>query len=445
MPPAAKGPGLTALPKMPAKDKDRPPTARMGGDSDRGTNSAAPAKSDRSTPAASAAAAAAAPAKPAANGKVAAPAPAGKTTSPFLKDQASTSAAAAAPTGKPPTPRGKDGKQPTPRGKDKDAKPATPRSKKVADEKPGGGSKLAAAAAKLIAPKEGPKGSTSALPPSAIAAAVAATSAPKEGGEKKKDEKGSSGPSQKKVEFFTDDLLNRKPLDEKTREALVHKCGAGPPKQEARFLRNENKRPVGRPDELAPSRHERVPPGRVVLMFNCFEASFELLHGDLSTLPEAETTELRSLTSGKVLGRIKITPEKGTPIEDRFEFNNDWKVGSEHGIVHDGLQSDGYLELRLDWKAVSRVKNEDSVAKVALIRYASPRRLMTCSLHASAHHGTLLSLIRVNPWLAYGCGEGARLAVRKPGATEGVASTLQRALRDDYVVVRRDGTYLIAC
>jgi hypothetical protein len=153
-------------------------------------------------------------------------------------------------------------------------------------------------------------------------------------------------------------------------------------------------------------------------MFNCFEASFELLHGDLSTLPEAETTELRSLTSGKVLGRIKITPEKGTPIEDRFEFNNDWKVGSEHGIVHDGLQSDGYLELRLDWKAVSRVKNEDSVAKVALIR--------------------------VIPWLAYGCGEGARLAVRKPGATEGVASTLQRALRDDYVVVRRDGTYLIA-
>ena len=92
-------------------------------------------------------------------------------------------------------------------------------------------------------------------------------------------------------------------------------------------------------------------------------------------------------------------------------------MGSEHGIVHDGLQSDGYLELRLDWKAVSRVKNEDSVAKVALIR--------------------------VTPWLAYGCGEGARLAVRKPGATEGVASTLQRALRDDYVVVRRDGTYLM--
>ena len=284
MPPAAKGPGLTALPKMPAKDKDRPPTARMGGDSDRGSNGAAAAKSDRSTPAASTAAAA--PAKPAANGKVTAPAPAGKTTSPFLKDQASTSATA---TGKPPTPRGKDSKQPTPRGKD--GKPATPRSKKAADEKPGGGSKLAAAAAKLTAQKEGPKGgSSSALPPSAVAGAMTAASAPKEGGEKKKDEKGSSGPSQKKIKFFTEDLLNRKPLDEKTREALVHKCGAGPPKQEARFLRNENKRPVGRPDELAPSRHERVPPGRVVLMFNCFESSFELLHGDLSTLPEVSSS-----------------------------------------------------------------------------------------------------------------------------------------------------------
>ena len=42
------------------------------------------------------------------------------------------------------------------------------------------------------------------------------------------------------------------------------------------------------------------------------------------TLPEAETCELRSLTSGKVLGRVKISPEKGTPFEDRVGFNNDW-------------------------------------------------------------------------------------------------------------------------
>ena len=117
---------------------------------------------------------------------------------------------------------------------------------------------------------------------------------------------------------------------------------------------------------------------------------------------------MRSLTSGKVLGRVKISPEKGTPIEDRVGFNNDWYVGAEHGLVHDGLQADGSLEVRLDWRDSAR--NEAHVA-----------------------------IVRVNPWLAYGCGEGARLAVRKPGATEGTAATVQRTLRDDTVVLRRDG------
>ena len=104
----------------------------------------------------------------------------------------------------------------------------------------------------------------------------------------------------------------------------------------------------------------------------------------------------------------------GTPIEDRVEFTNEWKVGSEHGMVHDGLQADGYLELRLDWKAPGKRAGDDWVSKVAIIR--------------------------VNPWLAYGTGEGARLAIRKPDALESTASTLQRTLRDDYVVVRRDGS-----
>ena len=50
------------------------------------------------------------------------------------------------------------------------------------------------------------------------------------------------------------------------------------------------------------------------------------------------------------------------------------------------------------------------------------------------------AVIRVNPWLAYGCGVGARLMLRKPGASEGTACTVQRILRDDQVVVRRDGS-----
>ena len=113
----------------------------------------------------------------------------------------------------------------------------------------------------------------------------------------------------KKIEYFTKELLSRQPLDEKSNTALYKK--AGPPKQECSFERNENHRPIGRQDGLTPSRHERVPPSMIVLMFNCFEASFSLEAGDISTLPESDTLDLRSLTSGKVLGRIKITPEKG--------------------------------------------------------------------------------------------------------------------------------------
>ena len=84
--------------------------------------------------------------------------------------------------------------------------------------------------------------------------------------------------------------------------------------------------------------------------------------------------------------------------------------------MHDGLQADGYIELRLDWKVQSKNASFEGeyISKIAIIR--------------------------VNPWLAYGCGEGARLAIRKPGATESTASTLQRTLRDDFIVVRRDGS-----
>lgn len=89
-------------------------------------------------------------------------------------------------------------------------------------------------------------------------------------------------------------------------------------------------------------------------------------------------------------------------------MNDQWYVGSEHGIIHDGLQTDGQIELRLDWR------NSHGEPKVAIIRFT--------------------------PWCSYGCGEGARLGVRKPGATEGTSSTVQRSLRDDTVVVKRDGT-----
>ena len=77
-----------------------------------------------------------------------------------------------------------------------------------------------------------------------------------------------------------------------------------------------------------------------------------------------------------------------------------------------GLQGDGELELRIDWK----VENEQTGAMEARV-----------------------ALLSVNPWLAYGCTEGARLSMRKPGALEGKCATVQRTLRDDSVVVRVDG------
>ena len=92
-------------------------------------------------------------------------------------------------------------------------------------------------------------------------------------------------------------------------------------------------------------------------------------------------------------------------------------MGTEHGLEHDGLQSDGSILLRIDWKELLWTKEG--------------------SLVQGDPHS---AVIRVNPWLAYGCGVGARLTLRKPGASEGTACTVQRILRDDQVVVRRDGT-----
>ena len=146
--------------------------------------------------------------------------------------------------------------------------------------------------------------------PSAAPLAAEAASSSNASAKDEKKPSGPVGPNAKKIEYLSEELLARKPLEGKAYEALVKKAGS--PKQEVHFERNENHRPIGRPDELTPSRHERIPPTFIVLMFNCFEASFDLVHGDISTLPESDTTELRSLTSGKSLGRVKITPEKGT-------------------------------------------------------------------------------------------------------------------------------------
>ena len=83
-----------------------------------------------------------------------------------------------------------------------------------------------------------------------------------------------------------------------------------------------------------------------------FNSGFELEFGDISTIPQADAIDVRSLTSGKVLGCVHISGTKNTPLEDRIIFKDCWSVGAEHGLVHDGMQADGSIQLRLDWKVL---------------------------------------------------------------------------------------------
>ena len=103
-----------------------------------------------------------------------------------------------------------------------------------------------------------------------------------------------------------------------------------------------------------------------------------------------------------LLGRVGLAKELGQPFLERVEFPDDWLVADDHGVMHDGWQGTGILDLELTWnKAVAT--------------------------------------IRVLPWLAYGCTIGARFLIRKQGSAEGQCATVQRILGDDRVVARVDG------
>ena len=203
----------------------------------------------------------------------------------------------------------------------------------------------------------------------------------------------------------------------KAREDVMKYVSKKPPTEEVlkanKYERVEAHRPSGRSDEM-PSRHRDTPLSSLVLMFNCCRCTFELLAGDLSTLPESEALEMKSLFNNTTIGRVKIAPEKGTPFIDRVEFPNEWRIGDEHGLIHDGLQGDGELEIRLEWRVEDPKKNDGTLILSA-------------------------AMINVNPWLAYGCAEGARMMMRKATDTMGKCCTVQRTLRDDSVVVRVDG------
>ena len=209
-------------------------------------------------------------------------------------------------------------------------------------------------------------------------------------------------------------------------------------------------RPRGRQDG-APSRHDLAPPTGWALLFNCFKAKFEIISGDASQvraeppslvpvlaasalllrtlLPECaggrlcvvrglsahgcsqlsdhDPFDLKGPRSGASIGRIKISPEKGTSIVQRIEFPNEWLLAEVHGLQHDYYQGEGTLDLKVEWR------KEGGVAEQIIIR--------------------------VTPWLAYACSLGARMQMRKPGEAEGRMCTVQRVLPDDRCVVRVDG------
>ncbi|KOO22124.1 leucine rich repeat -containing protein, partial [Chrysochromulina tobinii] len=184
---------------------------------------------------------------------------------------------------------------------------------------------------------------------------------------------------------------------------------AEPVPDETLYERREAHRPSGRDEAKMPSRHAGIPPTVIALMFNSYRATFELVLGDLKTMPDSGAYELRSLVTHQRLGSVKIAPVKNAPLVERVEFSDQWHRADEHGVEHDGLHGEATLLLRLDW----HLENEPG------------------ALHTA--------IIKVTPWLAYGCGEGARLAVRCLGAIEGKCATVQRALRDDSVVIKFDG------
>ena len=168
------------------------------------------------------------------------------------------------------------------------------------------------------------------------------------------------------------------------------------------------RRPITRPEDgPSASRHRLVEtPASTTLIFNCFEAQFEVTSwaGDVpfEKLSGESSFDLISKHSRKRLGRVGLAKELGQPFLERVEFPDDWLVAEDHGVVHDGWQGNGILDLELTWnKAVAT--------------------------------------IRVLPWLAYGCTVGARFLIRKLGMAEGQCATVQRILGDDRVVARVDG------
>ena len=136
------------------------------------------------------------------------------------------------------------------------------------------------------------------------------------------------------------------------------------------------RRPTTKPEDgPSASRHRLITqPATLVLIFNCNGAAFEVTNwtGDtpFEKLSGENAFDLISPKSKKRIGRVGLAKELGMPFLERVEFPDDWLLANEHGVVHDGWQKEGVLDLELQW-------------------------------------GKEVATIRCFPWLGYACSVGA--------------------------------------
>jgi len=110
------------------------------------------------------------------------------------------------------------------------------------------------------------------------------------------------------------------------------------------------RRPLSRSDEGTPSRHRLIEkPATLLLMFNSHNAAFEVTKWtgseSFEKLPGEQQFDLVSKTSRKRIGVVRLAKELGMPFLERVEFADDWMLAEEHGLMHDGWQGSGAIEL----------------------------------------------------------------------------------------------------
>ena len=173
------------------------------------------------------------------------------------------------------------------------------------------------------------------------------------------------------------------------------------------YPRSISRKTDAKEEAASRSRHDEAPPLDVddgmKLMFNLHLAQFRVVAGDGEAVPESDTYMIHA-RNNKTVGKVKIPPHKGQPLEERVAFDNAWLDGEQHGLIHHAAQGPASIEV---------IIKIDEKQKVVLL---------------------------VCPWIAYGCSLGARFLIRKFGETQGKIGTVKRVMNVDRVVIHVDGT-----